>query len=116
MSLDVSLYFDIPGSDGLTQTVFEYNITHNLIKMASECNVMLYKAIWRPEELFKEPKAKDILNYLKLGFFELKREPEQYKKFEPENRWGTYEGFMQFLELYVSKCEAYPEAKVYVRG
>lgn len=114
MSLDITLYFDVPESGGLTHEVFDYNITHNLSSMASAQSEMLYKAIWRPKELFDEPRAKDIVNFLKSGLLALRNDQAYYTQFEPVNKWGTYIGFVEFLEEYLEHCEKYPEAKISV--
>lgn len=103
--------------------VFEYNITHNLNKMAMECG--LYEAMWRPYMLHPdfttevdeykfesshEMKASDIEQKLSEGLTELENNPEKYKEFNPENGWGTYDGLVQFAKKYLEVVNDYPNA------
>lgn len=105
MSLDVYL---IDPEEGC---VFEYNCTHNLNKMAAE--VEIYKEIWRPEEIncFY---AKDVSPALSKALIELCSYPDCYKRFNPENGWGTYEGLVKFIAKYLDACLKFPEAKIEV--
>ena len=109
-----------------TEIVFDYNITHNLTEMANACG--LYEALWRPHLLksnwietedynkeyqFEEDNpsiASEIIPKLKVGIAELKSNPEKYKKFNPENGWGSYEGLLSFAEKYLQACEEYPNS------
>lgn len=34
----------------------------------------------------------------------LRAEPEKFRAMEPANRWGTYEGLLEVLELLVEAC------------
>ena len=45
-----------------------------------------------------------------MGIAELKSNPEKYKKFNPENGWGSYEGLLSFAEKYLQACEKYPNS------
>lgn len=94
-----------------TTEVFDRNITHNLGKMADKAGI--YYAMWRPDE--KNWKlAKDILTTLEIGLVELQANPAKYKKLNPENGWGSYEGLVDFVEEYVNACRKYPEAVIEV--
>lgn len=105
MSLDVYLEAVRP------TTVFEYNITHNLGAMASEAGI--YKHLWRPEEL-GITKAQELIAPLSEGLELLKREPERFKKFNPENGWGDYDGLVNFVTDYLAACRENPTATVKV--
>lgn len=111
MSLDITL----------TKSVFKGNLTHNLGKMASECG--LYEPMWRPHKLFDYPDeqedacwiiASDLIEYLEKGIEELKANPEKYKKLNPENGWGDYDGLLKVAEEYLVHCKVYPDADVSV--
>lgn len=105
MSLDISLY-------AVRKTeIFEYNITHNLNRMAEAAGV--YKALWRPEEIGAK-KAEDIIPALTLGLANLEADPAHYRTFEPENKWGTYEGLRDFVRSYLEACKANPDAEIEV--
>jgi len=101
MSLDVYL------SRVQATDVYEANITHNLNSMAKEAG--LYKALWRPEEIGIE-KASDLISILEEGLALLRRDPERFRKLNPSNGWGNYEGFVKFVEEYLSACREYPDA------
>jgi len=111
MSLDVYLKVTKP------TMVYDANITHNLGKMAEEVKVgiggkiSLYTILWRPEELnFKY--ARDIAELLDEGWNTLLSDPETFKKYNPENGWGTYEGLCDFVYNYRNACWDNPEAEL----
>jgi hypothetical protein len=126
MSLDVSLHepFPVPRDACLLCTVddeehvhrgdclFAQNITHNLNEMADVAGI--YKVLWRPDELFDEPRARDIVDALQQGYDKLKADPERFIPFEPENKWGTYWSFLPWLERYITACREHPDAVVLV--
>jgi hypothetical protein len=115
MSLDIDLYYevdhkgDIKDEKDARLVVFDYNITHNLNKlgMALDC----YEQIWRPEEI-QAVYAKDIVEQLVLGLGKLVGKIESYKQYEPENGWGTIDGFKKFLTDYIDACTQYPNSKI----
>lgn len=95
----------------VSETLFDYNITHNLNRMAEAAGI--YEALWRPEEIGAE-KAKDLIGKLGLGLDILKSDPQEFKKFNPENGWGKYENLVQFVEKYLDACIENPEADIYI--
>lgn len=105
MSLDVYL------AEKRYVDVFEHNITHNLNKMADAAGI--YKHLWRPEDL-GITKAGQLIDPLRKGLAELRDNPEKYKKYNPENGWGDYDGLVEFVRLYLEACEASPGADVRV--
>jgi hypothetical protein len=122
MSLDVSLTFDVDtGGVEYKCEVYSFNITHNLGKMASECK--LYNPMWRPYRLYNIDdeygasfmvEAGELYDALKFGVEELAANPEKYKKLNPDNGWGTYEGLLEVATEYMNACKDYPKAKVRV--
>lgn len=119
MSLDVTLYESKEinckcGEVHITETgaeVFNANITHNLRRMADEAGI--YNACWRPEE-GDITQAKQMIPILKRGLKSLKDKPEEYKKFDASNGWGTYEHFVPWVEKYLNACIEYPEAIIHI--
>lgn len=95
--------------DTTTNIVYHTNITHNLGTMASIAGI--YEVLWKPEEIGID-KAEQLIPILKIGLEQLKRNPEEYKKYNPSNGWGNYEGFCIFIENYIIACETYPEATI----
>jgi hypothetical protein len=111
MSLDIDLMVTKPAS------VWEYNITHNVNKMAMQVQLggglTLYEVLWRPDEHGMKF-ARDISQHLIRGFETLKADPEYFKKWNPENGWGSYDGLVQFVAQYRNACLDYPDAELRV--
>lgn len=114
MSLDVYLTTPnkCPNCDhqlGQPRETFSWNITHNLGQMAGAAGI--YHHLWRPEEL-GVTKAKELIDPLEKGLALLKSEPDRFKKLNPENGWGSYDGLVAFVESYLTACRKDPEAAV----
>lgn len=105
MSLDIDLIQDMPCS------VFEINITHNLASMADEAG--LYSLVWRPDENAIII-AEQLIGPLRAAIKDMKENPDKYKKHNPPNGWGSYEGFLAAMEKYLVACEEYPNARIEV--
>ena len=103
MSLDVYL------TDVRPTEVYSRNITHNLNNMAMEADI--YMALWRPEAIGVST-AKQLVPLLETGLKAMQSDPERFKKFNPENGWGNYEGLVNFVETYLQACKENPDAKV----
>ena len=101
----------MPAIQDAGDEVYWRNITHNLGKMASEAG--LYEALWRPEEK-GWVKAKQLVDPIAAGLAELVSDPDRYKKLNPENGWGSYDGLVEFAQDYLGACIKYPEADVRV--
>lgn len=91
--------------------VYSANITHNLGRMADEAGI--YQCLWRPDEIGIS-KASQLITPLRDGLALLQTEPERFRKFNPPNGWGTYEGLIEFVRNYLAACERYPDAEVSV--
>jgi hypothetical protein len=113
MSLDIDLMVTQPVS------VWDWNITHNLGKMArevivdSEKSLTLYDILWRPDES-GFVYAREIVEYLDLGWNILLSDPEKYKTYNPENGWGSYDGLCNFVYNYRNACWDNPDAEIRV--
>ncbi len=103
MSLDITL-IRTQATD-----VFDANITHNLTGMAQAAGI--YKPIWRPEECGIKT-AGDLVTILRDGLDRLISDPEKYKAHNPENGWGNYEAFVDWVDNYWSACKAFPDATI----
>lgn len=111
MSLDVDLMVTQPTS------VYSENITHNLGRMAGAVKLSngmtLYDVLWRPDEN-ELVYARDISELLDEAWNILLSDPEGYKKYNPENGWGSYEGLERFVYKYRNACWDYPDAELRV--
>ena len=107
MSLDVILSEIRPTEVG----IYSANITHNLNKMAEAAGI--YKALWRPDEI-GVTKASQLIPLLEAGLTRLEKNPDKFKKYNPSNGWGSYEGLVRFVKEYLTQCRRYPDADVIV--
>jgi hypothetical protein len=109
MSLDVDLMIVQPTS------VYSGNITHNLNSMAAAVvlsnGLTLYQVLWRPDE-HKLMFARDISDLLDEGWNILIADPEKYKKYNPPNGWGSYDGLCNFVYKYRNACWDTPDAEL----
>jgi hypothetical protein len=111
MSLDIYLYSNYCEHCKRGDEVYHGNVTHNLGAMAKEAS--LYNAMWRPEEIGAKF-ARQIVYLLIFGIDNLKTEPEAYKKMNPENGWGSYDGLLRVAMEYAEACKKYPDAFIEV--
>lgn len=113
MSLDVWLTEEVKCENCShcvdNRDVFDYNITHNLSRMAKEAG--LYDAMWSPESK-NYSKAKHLIKPLKNGIDKLVSDPAKYKEFNSANGWGLYPHLLDFARAYLEACETYPESKI----
>jgi hypothetical protein len=86
-------------------------MTHNLREMAIEAGI--YMHLWRPEEI-RITMAAELIVPLQDGLTLLKSDPERFKKFNPHNGWGDYDGFVQFVERYLEACKKDTDAHISV--
>ena len=107
MSLDIDLLELRP----VAVTVYSLNFTHNLNVMAKA--VGLYEAIWRPENL-RITIAGDLIQILENGLAKLQAGPDEFRQYEPANKWGTYETFVSVVSGYLEACKDHPEATISV--
>jgi hypothetical protein len=111
MSLDVDLMVTQPVS------VYSGNITHNLNSMAAAVvlsnGLTLYQILWRPDEHGLKF-ARDISDLLDEGWNILLSDPEKYKKYDPPNGWGSYDGLCNFVYRYRNACWDNPDAELRV--
>lgn len=105
MSLSVYLYEDL----NFEEELYWANITHNLSDMAEAAGI--YQALWRPDEI-NAKQAKDILDIILNGFCKLLKNPDEYRKLEASNGWGTYENFIDWIFRYIKALSEYPESYI----
>lgn len=106
-----------PGREPITvpapepREVFSANITHNLNTMADAAGI--YQHLWRPDEIGITTAA-ELIEPLRVGLAKLEAGPARFRRHNPSNGWGTYEGLVEFVREYLAACEQYPAAKVRV--
>jgi len=89
--------------------IFSANITHNLTAMASDAGIYLY--LWRPDEI-GITKAAQLIEPLTAGLELLRSDPERFKRYNPPNGWGSYEGLIDFVSEYLARCKENPNATI----
>lgn len=111
MSLDIVFKIDT-GAGNLIE-VLQFNITHNLAKMAKECG--LYLSLWgNGYSEFKY--AWQLTDILKAGVDELNGDREYYEQFNPENGWGNYDTLLELATTVLQACVDHPNCRVYSFG
>jgi hypothetical protein len=71
----------------------------------------IYGQVWRPEENGIKTGA-DMLPHLERGIAALLADPSRFEALNPDNGWGSYEGFLKFLRRYREACEDRPNDAV----
>lgn len=98
-------------------TIYDKNITHNLSTMATACVVSetltLYDVLWCPHEC-ELYEACELIPLLEAGFKELQSDPQFFKRYNPQNGWGSYEGLLDYVYNYLVACKLNPHAMVQV--
>jgi hypothetical protein len=57
---------------------------------------------------WKGMNGKDLIPVLAKGILALRSDSEKYRELEPENKWGTVESTIEFLEEIERGCRSYP--------
>jgi hypothetical protein len=79
--------------------VYWGNMTHNVSTMWVEAGI--YDSLYNSHGL----KAGSIIFNLEEGLQKMTENPEKYKKLEPDNGWGTYDGAIKYLEEIILACK-----------
>lgn len=115
MSLDITLYNPVHcptcGETVGREEVGEFNVTHNLGKMAQRAHV--YSFLWRAPEVGVE-RAEQLIKPLEHALEEMARYPEIFYSLQPENGWGTLTGFTEFCTNLLEACKKHPDAEVHI--
>lgn len=104
MSLDIWFACDSCGHEDDS-----FNITHNMCEMARKAKV--YECLWNPIEN-KMMLAEDIIEPLKKGIEKMESKPDYFKKFDPPNKWGSYDSFLKFCKEVLDAARRAPKSKI----
>lgn len=77
--------------------------------MAKEAGI--YEALWKPDKINAKT-VEDIISILQSGLVKLLENPAFYKKFNPLNGCGSYEGLVEFVTECLDVCEKFPHAEI----
>ena len=109
MSLDVCLRSKACPHCGHSEVLWDGNVTHNLVPMAQEAN--LYSVIWNPESI-GITKAEELIAPLRAGLALMMADPSRFEQHNPDNGWGNYVNFVQWIKNYLLVCEKNPDAEI----
>jgi hypothetical protein len=84
------------------------NLTFNLSKMMTAANVH--------PDILKGKTGKEIIPILRKAWSELIKDPDKFKRYNPPNGWGSYEGLLTWLKETVETAEEHLDAKFAVGG
>ena len=90
MSLDISIDAE----------VWEANITYNLGPMWRRAGIDL-DALEGREAIYVKP-------FLRRGLALMEQFPEDFKKLNPPNGWGNYEGCLSVMRRWLGACAIHP--------
>lgn len=122
MSLDVS----IKKSNNTEWEEWWSNITHNMGDMAEHIPVYyqiqeetydndLYTLVWRPEEIGDGEiccNTNVLRQALQSGIAYMVAHREELLQYNPENGWGNYDSFLDWLINYWRACLENPNCKI----
>ena len=109
---------EVPVQKYETNEFWHGNITHNLCGMAEDCESFeeeyqhynLYDLLWRDTQVpFTGVYLNIYIAHLAYCLYVLKNDPDHFKKFNPENGWGTYEQLVNFVEEFIKALVTMPE-------
>lgn len=111
MSLDISFgtLVDLGGPDGADwYEVFTANITHNLNRMwqLAGCYEVLYGS--------HEKTVVEITPAITVAVDYMLEHPDECRKLDASNGWGTYEHALPWLQKTLWACQRFPKATVRV--
>lgn len=89
--------------------IYERNVTYNLADM-------YYKCIDEKQGFKKLNKmnCKEALPIIHTAIQDMLNNTEEYKKLNPKNGWGSYEGLLETLQGMKSCCENNPDGIIHV--
>ena len=106
MSLDIHLENPHSGSPN-----FDWNITHNLARMAKEVGV--YTALWHPSDLDIKVSG-DLIPHLESAYSRLAIFGECYDQFAPANGWGDRKFLFETVYRLLHYAKLHPHCVVTV--
>lgn len=104
MSYDITLY--IEDAKGDRHAVYDANHTGNTAVMWREAGCDLAK--------FHMTTGAELARVLEPAVQDMRLRRTHYSQWNPENRWGSYDTTIKFLEEILDACERWPAAVVHV--
>lgn len=103
MSLDISIMARRPVE------IYEANVTYNLADMYYRCIDM--------DEGYRKldgMTCEEALPIINNAIDDMVKYADEYKKLNPKNGWGSYDGLLEQLQEMRNCCEKNPDGVIYV--
>ena len=111
MSYDFNLAVDVGRKDGYLQYLdgFDMNYTYNVSNMFED-------ALPGNDGVnqLNEMECSKAIPILEQGIKKMTDSPEHYKKMEPDNGWGTYDGALNVFKTLLEWCRECPLAMIVI--
>lgn len=105
MSWDTYLVIDTGGEE-LAEVADLGNYTYNVSPMYYDVfGTLGFRSI-------DKMLAKDATPILEKAIGKLESNPSKYRAMEPENKWGNYDGAVQYLKDILHGCRKHPKATI----
>lgn len=112
MSYDVYLRINTGIDD--TTVVDCGNYTGNIWEMYENAIPAVKEGIRGGLHRLHDMKAENTLSLLQKAVQLMQDDKVFYRKFNPDNGWGNYEGALKFLQNILEQCEIHPACTVYL--
>lgn len=103
MSYDVSLVVDVGGKEPATLLVLNENYTWNVAPMFL-VSVGSTPIDWDGKSAF------DVATICARILYDFNADPEKFRRMNPNNGWGSFEGARDFITKIKLACEDAPKA------
>lgn len=103
MSYDVSFKAKLEGTD-------QWVRVGNTINHTSNTGEMIEKACGLRPSAWDGKKCTEMVEILKDAIYEIQSKPDEYRKYESPNGWGTMNSTVAFLEEVRENCVEFPTA------
>lgn len=117
-----------PEDTEVTESEWSANITHNMGEMASHIPVTykidkevysetLYMLVWRPEEVGIGNICNNtdtVGQALQSGIPYMIAHRKELLQYNPDNGWGDYDSFLEWLIAYWRACLEHPDCEIEV--
>lgn len=108
LSITIGIDVDTGSSEEQYYTVGSFNITHNVSPMWRKAGV--YECLYK----WHERKASEFIEPLSKGLADMLTNPDEYRKLNPSNGWGHYEGAKNFLKGVLDCCAEHTKCNIWI--
>lgn len=106
-SINLSIKVNVGNSNHEFLMMGDWNCTYNLSEMLYDKNVFGQKGIWKLDK----KKSKSGIKILTKAINGLQKNPSKFRKLNPSNGWGDYDGLVKLLKTMKNTWVKYPKLK-----